>query len=461
MLKSSSSVYFHQGKWKSDATPVMEESLKLSVKKSFSEIMFYYGNVCDYFRILLTLIALFLILNARDWAFTIGFLIIISTLLDWIDGPLARNFNQSTIMGCGWDWCADILTQFCIAVWIIYTPGIPWWFVNFTVFFTAVEIMTGLFDFATGTKGFYPSHPDTIPWWAYSEQLMTPKNTYSLLGIIGWLANTILPVVYCWHFPSVLVVPLIPFALLYAWHEVVQLIFVVSTWKEIAVKRDCGIDLIRVCTGQEEDLLKNSYKKLNIEKPPMEGVLYWNNIFVGGKWKDDTPYKEEMDAFVKLLLQQCYPGQKRYIRSFGFLTSPANSLKSQSWHYDYSATTSNVFVPMTETTARNATQFIRGPRPHPLPESQYYPNATTVRKKENAPYLQLCQMLVPAFTVLKMWECVMHRGIKNGENYDRVMFFLSSDSEPVENSFDVVMDEGFSSTIAGIHEGDVVNGENY
>ena len=32
-----------------------------------------------------------------------------NVLLDWVDGPVARHYEQSSVMGCGWDWLADIL----------------------------------------------------------------------------------------------------------------------------------------------------------------------------------------------------------------------------------------------------------------------------------------------------------------------------------------------------------------
>ena len=46
--------------------------------------------------------------------YTIGTVIMLNVLLDWVDGPVARHYGQSSIIGCGWDWLADILAQVCI-----------------------------------------------------------------------------------------------------------------------------------------------------------------------------------------------------------------------------------------------------------------------------------------------------------------------------------------------------------
>ena len=72
----------------------------------------YYANMIDYFRCIMTLVALVMILHTPEYRVTIGAMLMISTLLDWVDGPVARAWKQSTVMGCGWDWLADILTQF-------------------------------------------------------------------------------------------------------------------------------------------------------------------------------------------------------------------------------------------------------------------------------------------------------------------------------------------------------------
>lgn len=133
---------------------------------------------------------------------------------------------------------------------------VPRWFRTATVLFTAIEISTGLFDFAVSAKGFYPDavllafslilrslgipviefnsltycsfsraslksltrtwSSDTgltfafsafsladaqngapLPWYCWVEHILVPGGVYNRLGTWAWLVNTILPIVYC------------------------------------------------------------------------------------------------------------------------------------------------------------------------------------------------------------------------------------------------------------------------
>jgi phosphatidylglycerophosphate synthase len=66
---------------------------------------------------------------------------------------VARAYGQSSNIGCGWDWLADILAQYNIAIWVMIAEPAGSPLQVFTVLFTTVEISTGLFDFATSTTG--------------------------------------------------------------------------------------------------------------------------------------------------------------------------------------------------------------------------------------------------------------------------------------------------------------------
>jgi phosphatidylglycerophosphate synthase len=103
--------------------------VKHRLNKTFFDVYTYYANLIDYARILMAVAALALIFqntsNEDAWCsivlnYTIASLIFGSVLLDAVDGKVARYFNQSTVMGCGWDWLADIFAQYCLAVWCLY-----------------------------------------------------------------------------------------------------------------------------------------------------------------------------------------------------------------------------------------------------------------------------------------------------------------------------------------------------
>ena len=70
------------------------------------------------------------------------------------------------------------------------------------------------------------------------------------------------------------VTALMPFAALYAWHECVQLVFVVVNWKEtVPTLNQQGIEAMRECDSTEVDLLQSVYdqtRKLHLFDEPDE-----------------------------------------------------------------------------------------------------------------------------------------------------------------------------------------------
>ena len=92
----------------------------------------------------------------------------------------------------------------------------------------------------------------SLPWYAYVEHLLTPNFTYNLLGWMCWLANTGLPLGVCLRYKYAFA--LAPFAFLYAWHECVQLIFVIVNWRETTVAdiKYQGIKVMRECNNTNE-----------------------------------------------------------------------------------------------------------------------------------------------------------------------------------------------------------------
>src|SRR5208282_5053818 len=108
----------------------------------FSEIRFYYSNLADYARVAMCLVAAVTLAFRQPLA--TAALILGSTLLDWVDGPLAHAHNQCTIFGSGVDWLADMLAQVVTLVWwgSLAPAVLPWLAIA-----TAIELATGLFDF--------------------------------------------------------------------------------------------------------------------------------------------------------------------------------------------------------------------------------------------------------------------------------------------------------------------------
>lgn len=65
----------------------------------FKDIWCFYANQVDYFRYVLCIAATFTVFT--DWHLTTGALLILSFLLDIIDGKVARAYNQCSVLGDG------------------------------------------------------------------------------------------------------------------------------------------------------------------------------------------------------------------------------------------------------------------------------------------------------------------------------------------------------------------------
>jgi len=450
-----------KGKWVEDKHPKLPcpqvgDVITHRVRRSFQDVALYYANIIDYARVVMTVVALILMIDENattdptSWRnITIAILIFGSVLLDWVDGPVARYFGQSSVMGCGWDWLADIFAQYCLAIWCMYMSQNST-FKLFTVLFTGVEISTGLFDFAVSAQSVYPSQSDShnVPWYAIVEEWLTPGQVYNNLGTFCWLANTMYPISICLQMHSVIVYSLAPFALLYAWHEVSQLLFIVQNFKETtATLHQQGIEYMRECDSTEIERLKIAYEQTaKTSGSPMAGEpaedngdnnaspkkkeITWVNLFNNGKHApcfDQHPLKQELSDWVRSLVKENYPLEPdRAILSYGFITAPKHGKKDQTWHFDYGEKVSNLFVPMTEVTPKNGTQFIRGTLKTDMPANNYFPEPNEVMRLEGANHMEICQVISKPYTLLKLYPGTCHRGIANGEDYDRVLFFVTT-----------------------------------
>lgn len=112
------------GKWREEVALIEDDRAKGNVR--FADIALFYGNQIDYVRVAMCLLAGFTI--RANWPLTSATLIFVSVLLDWIDGPVSRAYNQCTIFGSGVDWLADVLCQIItMGWWVQLDPSVlPW-----------------------------------------------------------------------------------------------------------------------------------------------------------------------------------------------------------------------------------------------------------------------------------------------------------------------------------------------
>jgi phosphatidylglycerophosphate synthase len=225
-----------EGKWRI----VRDEVGGAPGMRRFKDIWWFYANVIDYTRILMVIVAGFTITAGLHW--TSAILIFVSILLDWVDGPVARSYNQCSILGSGADWVADVLGQVVtMAWWVQVSPQVlPW-----VLIVTCIETACCVFDFATTATLRYPKYPAKPKggfFWILD--LSMPENAYTDWGTILWLAYPIFSLACCldasfpvknWILELVLTytirISFIP-TLMYAWTELAYLVHIMQHWSE-------------------------------------------------------------------------------------------------------------------------------------------------------------------------------------------------------------------------------------
>lgn len=233
--------------------------LKITVRvdrnKGFEEVKFYYANLVDYARVVFALMAM-ATLNSYPW-FT-GFSIFTSYMLDWVDGPLARKYNQCSFFGMMLDWVADVLDEVLLLAWgaaIIEAPGFQYQLVArglmmIKTLMVTLAISTSILDSVLS----YVDMPYDVPngadpkqskfWYAFNLCLLevnSSKMTYSELGTWAWCIANPWQIAVClmgalpvcpWYVSVVVVFGAVP-AIIDGWHQVAFFALLVKNWREL------------------------------------------------------------------------------------------------------------------------------------------------------------------------------------------------------------------------------------
>ena len=111
-------------------------------------------NWLSYFRIVLNPVFLNLYLNGQGKYDHIvaGVILIISGLSDFLDGQIARRCHMVTDFGKVIDPIADKLTQFAVAIALLWTYPLIWMLLLIIVIKDGMLALVGLFLFKNGTK---------------------------------------------------------------------------------------------------------------------------------------------------------------------------------------------------------------------------------------------------------------------------------------------------------------------
>lgn len=452
---------FENGKWKaSPPGPRMEGA-------GFAEIGAYYPNLIGYLRIVMCLLAAVTI-GLRQPLLT-ALLIIGSTLLDWIDGPVARAYGQCSIFGSGVDWLADILGQFVLVLWWAWlAPAM----LPILVVASAIELTNCIFDFATTATGRYPVLTRQSGFRIILQWCM-PGGSYTTLGTFLWLAYPLFGVVCCldysWpvrsdltsaflHWSEVgLVVP----AILYLWCELAYVMFIIEKWREAprsAVRHPyddspAGVALLGMVSEAGQALLE---KALNSSRVTLRAdwnascdkrEIFWINLWqrTGNLKVVEYEGLHELDEWARGLADQAYPGQKVVCDGYGFIINPMES-KAQPWHVDYTMDYSTIFIPLTRLTPENTLQY--AVLPANAPESTRAKLALNLdvvdlhSLVDECEYVSVRQLLARPFSLIKMDFGTIHRGVSNQSGFERIMFWISFSRSiellPVEPSVAII-----------------------
>jgi phosphatidylglycerophosphate synthase len=417
---------FQDGKWTEGGAPPGNTT-------GFAQVRGYYANRIGYVRVVMCVLAAFT--AATHFWYSTAALLLGSTLLDWVDGPVARRMNQCSIFGSGVDWLADIMAQLVAMAWLVsvHPTVLPW-----IAIATGIELCNCIFDFATTATGRYPRMPLSLGSQRAFLIILDwsmPGGSYTAFGNALWLAYPICILAFCLGLNTAgwcLIGP----ALLYLWCELSWTVFIIGNWTEPARQtpayddgqagfRHCGM----VPEPSREMLLCTSrsvFARMAVECAvnKAEGKIFWINIWQrsGGGEKMPLDGAGELDQWARDLVARHYASEDVELDGYGLIVNPVGS-RAQEWHVDYTRDYSTIFIPMSELTPENALQYAVLPAP---PREIRDLNRVDLRELLQATaWISVRQLLAPEWSLLRMDFGAIHRGIPNTGSFDRNMFWIS------------------------------------
>jgi len=185
-------------------------------------------------------------------------------------------------------------------------------------------------------------------------------------------------------------------------------------------------------------LLTRAYESLKRDMGPKwdaqiaAGEICWMNV-----WQEDEE-GDVMELSDKALARELHAWCARAAGEFaekgaimdgyGFVVNPVGS-RPQAWHVDYTTDAAAIWIPLTQFTDRNATQFIT--LPETTPEDVLEKVASNVDEVDFAAlargvdHFQVHQIVARPMSVLYMGRGTIHRGISNTGDDNRISFYVS------------------------------------
>ena len=446
---------------------VVEDCLDTRSLTRFAEIKYFYANLVDYLRVVMCVTAFFTIGKHLPWLSAC--LIMGATLLDWVDGPIARRYNQSTLFGSGVDWLADILAQLAmLAWWAMLAPAmLPWLLIAFSI-----ELTTCLFDFATTATARYPKIGRPSGFYKILTWCM-PQSSYTAFGTFLWLAYPVFVLACCLDLslsdPAPLIIGILRCAeyllavpaLLYLWCELAAGAFIISCWLEVPRQEGstdpsplayddgpAGVQYLGVLPEAHQNLLRTASAAV-VRKMQHDWDIclagkkvFWVNLWQrsGNGEKMAIDHIEAVDALARSMVEKYYGKDKVELDGYGLIVNPVGS-KEQAWHLDYTTDYSTILIPLTRVTPNNMVQYLVLPPTFSAEERAKLvsdPNEVAFDLlAAHCDYVSVRQLIARPFSVIKMDFGTIHRGIANTSGDDRLLFWVSvkkdKDLLPIES----------------------------
>lgn len=124
------------------------------MKKWTIKDLFNIPNCLCYFRIILIPIFLhrYFLASCKEDYYLCAFILILSGISDFLDGYIARHYHMVTDFGKVIDPIADKLTQFTVAVVLIYTYSWMWFLLGIIVIKDGMLALGGLYLYEKGAQ---------------------------------------------------------------------------------------------------------------------------------------------------------------------------------------------------------------------------------------------------------------------------------------------------------------------
>jgi cardiolipin synthase len=115
------------------------------------DLVFTVPNLLTVLRFMGVPLFIWLVLAQKEYGFAVLVLAIMGST-DWVDGYVARRFNQASKLGRVMDPIADRLALLSVAVTLVIAGVVQWWYLAALVIPDAVLLTMSLF--------YFHSHPD-------------------------------------------------------------------------------------------------------------------------------------------------------------------------------------------------------------------------------------------------------------------------------------------------------------